>query len=170
MNRVGAVTAVLLLAVACDQASGPVGSTLSPAKSAPSSTVPTDQLKQLLASNATVIGYLQTPDEPQFIASLSHGYLQWRTDATRSPIAQGQVEVFTGSDRTCIGFENKFSPFATQGPEQYLICEAQRSMQVSNSLPRGQDFRFGSKTLFLQYQPPGRTGFTQYYYASRAKQ
>jgi len=165
MKRLGAVTAVLLLVVACDQAGGPQTAKLSPAESAASAT-PSGQLKQLLSSNAKVIGYLDSADKPSVIASFKNGWLEWRTDAGHSPIAQGQVEVFNGPDRTCIGFENKYSKFAAQGAEQYLVCEALEAIADSNSLPRAQDFHFPPKTLFIQYQPPGRTGFTQYYYAA----
>jgi hypothetical protein len=152
MNRVVAVLAVILMAVACG----------------PNRPGPTDQLKELLSSNAKVIGYLYSADQPWIIASFSNGRLQWRADGATYPVAQAQAQIFTAADRTCIGFELKNPSLAPSGPAQYLVCEAVQPITVSNSLPRSQDFRLKPKALFLQYQPPPGTGYTQYYYASRS--
>ena len=77
-------------------------------------------------------------------------------------MAAGHADLFTLPEKTCV-----FMP--THGPEKYLVCEAPRSITHSNSMPRSQDFSFASGALFLMYEPPQGTGYTQYYYAIRAK-
>jgi hypothetical protein len=155
MSRTFALVVVLLFA-ACDQSSQQQPAT-------------TKGLLELVTSNATVIGYLYVPDTPYVIASFSNGLLRWRADTSGNPAAQGQIHVFSWPDRTCIGFEQKNAAMASRGPERYLVCEAVRAIAHSNSLPRSQDFHLQSGTLFLQYEPPPGTGFTQIFYASRPK-
>lgn len=126
-------------------------------------------LQQLVATNATVIGYLYTPDKPFVIASFNNGTLQWRSDPKSPPLAQGAVSYFTELDKTCVGFEYKNVSMPGHGPERYLACEASRTIQHSNSLPRSQDFYLDAGTMFMEYEPPAGTGFVQYYYAAVSK-
>jgi len=130
---------------------------------------PNGRLQQLVASNATVIGYLYTPDKPYVIASFNNGTLQWRSDPKSPPLAQGAVDYFTEPDKTCVGFEYKNVSMPGRGPERYLVCEATRTIQHSNSLPRSQDFYLDAGTMFMEYEPPAGTGFVQYYYAAVSK-
>ena len=155
MHRRLALVAVLLLA-ACDRSSQP-----EPAS--------TKGLLELVTSNAVLVGYLYAPQTPYVMASFSDGTLRWRAEASGNPTAQGKIHVFTWPDRTCIGFEQKNAAMPSRGPERYLVCEAVKAITHSNSLPRSQDFRLRLGTLFLQYDPPPGTGFTQVFYAERTK-
>jgi hypothetical protein len=157
MNWIAAAVVGLLLAAACDQPSQPRGATVK------------GQLQELVTSNATVVGYLYVADKPAIIATFSDGRLQWRMDPQAHPVAQGPAVSFTEADKICVGFEQKSLFMQSHGPERYLVCEAVQPIKHSNSQPRSQDFRLKPGTLFLQYQPPAGTGFTQYYYASRSK-
>jgi hypothetical protein len=161
MNRVVVLIAVAILVAACERHA---------AEPQPARAAPTDQLQQLVASNAKVVGYVYSAEQPSIVASFSNGWLQWRAEGANYPVAQAQAEIFTEPDRTCIGFEQKNPSLASHGPAQYLVCEAVQPITVSNSLPRSQDFWLKPKMLFLQYQPPRGTGYTQYYYASRSTQ
>lgn len=163
------LAAVAALASACDDSSQRQASKTGASGSAAAS-VPNDRLQQLVASNATVIGYLYTPDKPYAIASFSNGTLQWRADPKSPPVAQGTVAFFTEPDKDCLGFEHKNVSMPGHGPERYLVCEATRTIQHSNSLPRSQDFNLDSGTLFMEYEPPAGTGFVQYYYAAVTQQ
>jgi hypothetical protein len=165
-----AFLACLLIAVGCDDAHRSQAPKLAPAQSPPVRAITTDQLQLLLASNATVIGHLYSAEKPWVVASFSNGRLQWRNEAGPGANAEGKAELFVGADRSCIGFEQKNVTLSTHGPEQFLVCEALKPISDSNSLPRAQDFWFQPRTLFLQYQPPPGTGFTQYYYATPSKQ
>ena len=155
MSRILALLVVLVFA-ACDQASQRQPAT-------------TKGLLELVTSNATVVGYPYVPEIPYAIASFSDGMLRWRAEASGNPPAQGKIHVFSWPDRTCIGFEQKNVSMPARGPERYLVCEAAQLIKHSNSLPRSQDFRLKPGTLFLQYDPPPGTGFTQLLYASRTK-
>ena len=171
MNRAGSLIAVLLLAGACDQAP-PAQAQLSPAKSPPG-TPASAQLRQLLASKDKAIGYLQSADKPWAIASFGEGWFEWQwgPESGKGPaVAQGRSESFSAPDRRCIGLEQNSPTFAAHGVERFLLCEATELIEASNSLPRSQDFRFAPKTLFLEYQPPLGTGFTQYFYVARSKE
>jgi hypothetical protein len=156
MSRTITVFAVLLCVAACDRASQPEPAT-------------TQGLLELVTSNATVVGYLYAVETPSIRASFSNGVLQWRAEETPNTIMQGKSRVYSWPDRTCIGFEQKNVSMPSRGPERYLVCEAVRLIAHSNASPRSQDFRLASGTLFLQYDPPAGTGFTQIYYASRSK-
>ena len=122
-----------------------------------------------MASNATVVGYLYTPDKPYAIASFSDGWLQWRANVESPPLANGPAKFLSEPDRMCVGLEQKNVSMPTHGPERYLVCEATRPIRHSNSLPRSQDFWLDPGTLFLQYEPPAGTGFPQYFYAAPSK-
>ncbi len=161
MKRRLAALIVLGLAAACDRGAAP--------KSANPASSLEGQLEQLLASNATVVGYLYTADKPYVIASFNNGALQWRHDPESKSIIQGPAEVLNLPDRTCIGFAAKNPSMLAQGPERYLVCEALRPIEHHNSLPRSQDFRLSPGTMFMEYQPPAGTGYAQLFYASRMK-
>jgi len=112
------------------------------------------------------------PDQKEvdaLIASFNNGTLQWRSDPKSPPLAQGAVDYFTEPDKTCVGFEYKNVSMPGRGPERYLVCEATRTIQHSNSLPRSQDFYLDAGTMFMEYEPPAGTGFVQYYYAAVSK-
>ena len=127
------------------------------------------RLEQLLASDATLVGYLYTAERPFVVAAFNKGALQWRHDPENKSIIQGPAEFFSDTDRVCIGFQAKNPSMPAQGPERYLVCEAVRPIEHSNSLPRSQDFRLAPGTMFLEYQPPAGTGYPQFFYASRTK-
>jgi len=116
------------LAGACDDSSQRQASKAGPSGSA-AKAAPNGRLQQLVASNATVIGYLYTPDKPYVIASFNNGTLQWRSDPKSPPLAQGAVDYFTEPDKTCVGFEYKNVSMPGHGPERYLVCEASRTIQ-----------------------------------------
>jgi hypothetical protein len=157
MNRIFAGLAVAALGAACDQAGPPPGS------------IAKGLLQELSASNATVIGYLYKPAEPSIIASFDGGSLLVRTDPTSRSAIQGPAEVVLRPDRSCIGIKQKSLLMPNHGPESYLVCEAQQSIEHSNSLPRSQDFRLDRGALFMMYEPPKGTGDVQLFYAIRAK-
>jgi|SRR5919108_4134201 hypothetical protein len=161
MKRPVAALFVLALAAACDHSSAP-----QPA--APASS-PGGRLEQLVASNATVVGYLYTADKPFVVASFQSGSLQWRHDPESKSIIQGPAEPFALADRACIGFSAKNPSMPAQGPERYLVCEALRPIEHHNSLPRSQDFRLQPGTMFIEYEPPAGTGYAQLFYASVTK-
>jgi len=163
MNPTVVIVAVLVLAAGCEKPSQPQSTKPAPGTAAAS---PSTRLQQLVASNATLVGHLYSPDRPYVIASFSNGWLLWRADPENKPNAQGQAKVFTEPDRTCVGFEQKNPSMQTRGPERYLVCEAVQPIQHSNSLPRSQDFSLRPGTLFLQYQPAAGTGFAHLFYAS----
>jgi hypothetical protein len=161
MKRPLAALIILTLAAACGQSS-------SPPQARPAAS-PGARLEQLVRSNATLLGYLYTADKPFVVAAFSSGALQWRHDPESKSIIQGPAELFSESDRMCVGFQAKNPSMPAQGPERYLVCEAVRPIEHSNSLPRSQDFRLSPGTMFLEYQPPAGTGYPQIFYASRAK-
>ena len=157
-----------MLAAACDNSGQrQAGSTASPLS--PAAVAAKGRLQELVRTNATVVGYLYTPDKPYVIASFSNGSLQWRTDRESATVAQGPAVFFSDADEMCVGLEQKKPSMPDHGPERYLVCEAVRAIEHSNSLPRSQDFRLDPGTLFMQYGPPAGTGFIQYFYASRTK-
>lgn len=169
MHRIAAAIVGLLLAAACDQPGQPkAGKDASPPVATTASSA-TAQLRELASANATLVGYLYVPEQPSIIASFHDGRLQWRTDPHANPVAQGSAIFFSEPDKACVGFEQNNPLIQSHGPERYLVCEAVQPIKHSNSLPRSQDFLLKPGTLFLQYQPPAGTGFTQYYYASRSK-
>lgn len=161
MRRIPAAVIVLTLSAAC----GPADS---PSQPRPAATAG-GRLEQLVASNAKLVGYLYTADKPFVVASFSKGALQWRHDPDSQSIIQGPATLFSEPDRVCMGFQAKNPSMPAQGPERYLVCEAVRPIEHSNSLPRSQDFRLAPGTMFLEYQPPAGTGYAQFFYASRAK-
>jgi hypothetical protein len=150
-----------LLADGCDKPNSPAATPASGLAAKPEG-----RLEQLLRSNATLTGYLYTPDKPYIIASFSNGSLIWRSDPERQASTQGQVQVFNEPDRTCVGFERKNLLMPNHGLERYLVCEALQTIQHSNSLPRSQDFALRPGTVFVEYRPPAGTGFPQIFYAS----
>lgn len=152
---------MLVLAVACGQSS-------SPPQRKPATT-PGARLEQLASSNARLVGYVYSADKPFVVATFSNGMLQWRHDPESKSIIQGPAELLSESDRVCIGFQAKNPSMPAQGPERYLVCEAVRPIEHSNSLPRSQDFRLSPGTVFLEYQPPAGTGYAQIFYASVTK-
>ncbi|HYY61603.1 MAG TPA: hypothetical protein VE756_09460 [Burkholderiales bacterium] len=160
MKRLLAASIVLGLA-ACDQ-----GAARQPAKPA---TSPEGRLEQLVASNATVVGYLYSVDKPYVIASFQNGALQWRHDPESKSIIQGPAEPYSEPDKSCVGFAAKNPSMPAQGPERFLVCEALRPIEHHNSLPRSQDFRLQAGSMFIEYQPPAGTGYAQLFYASRTK-
>ena len=157
MNRILAGLAVIALGAGCDR------------PSAPANSVAEGHVQQLAESNATVIGYLYKPGEPYLIASFKDGALQIRTDPTSAAAVQGPAQAFVWPDRSCIGFQQKNLLMPNHGLQTYLVCEALQSIQHSNSLPRGQDFRLERGTLFIMYQPPKGTGDAQLFYAAPSK-
>ena len=126
--------------------------------------MPKGRVQQLLTSNARFVGYLYSADQASIVAGFSNGMLQWRSDPQSKSSVQGQADVFTWPDKSCLGFEQKNLFMPTHGPERYLVCEAVRPIQHRNNLPRSQDFSFERGALFLEYQPPQGTGFPQIYY------
>lgn len=160
MHRVLGALLVVALASACDRPVAP--------KTINANT-PEGRLEQLVAANATIVGYLYTAEKPFVIASFRDGALQWRHDPDSKAMIQGPAELFSEPDRACVGFAAKTPSMPAQGPQRFLVCEALRPIEHSNSLPRSQDFRLAPGTLFLEYQPPSGTGYPQFFYASRAK-
>lgn len=161
MSRAAAALIIAAFAAACD----PPGT---PKRVAPADS-PAGRLQQLAASNATVVGYLYSADKPLVVATFSNGTLQWRHDPESKSIIQGPAELFSLPDRTCLGFKAKNPSMPAQGPERYLVCEALRPIEHHNSLPRSQDFRLQSGTLFIEYEPPAGTGYAQLFYAGATK-
>jgi hypothetical protein len=170
MNRILAGLAVLALCTStgCDQPS-PQEPTKSSSLSLLGGTFSKGRLQDLAASNATVIGYLYSPDEPYIIASFNNGFLEIRTDPKNKAAVQAPANVFLWPDRSCIGFEQKSLLMPNHGPQSYQVCEALQRIEHSNSLPRSQDFRLEAGALFLMYLPPKGTGHTQFFYATRSK-
>src|SRR5207248_8000999 len=147
MKRYLAASLALALMPACSQGT------------APTSDSPEGRLKQLVASNATVVGYVSSANKPNVIASFRNGSLLWRHDPDSKSIIEGPAEPYSEADRSCVGFSAKNPSMPAQGPERYLVCEAVRTIRHSNSLPHSQDFRLESGTMFMEYQPPAGTGF-----------
>lgn len=161
MNRIAAILAMALFVGGCDKPAPP------PASPAPAPAVRVEgQLGELVGSNASVIGYLSSPEKPYITASFSNGTLIWRSDPERQASTQGQIQGFNESDRTCVGFERRNLLMPNHGPERYLVCEARQTIQHSNTQPRAQDFVLRPGTLFIEYLPPAGTGFPQIFYAS----
>lgn len=160
MSRTVAGLIILAFAAACDQPSAP---------KRVATDSPEGRLQQLAASNAAVVGYLYSADKPAVVATFSNGTLQWRHDPESKSIIQGPAELFSLPDRTCLGFKAKNPSMPAQAPERYLVCEALRPIEHHNSLPRSQDFRLQSGTLFIEYEPPAGTGYAQLFYAGRIK-
>ncbi len=161
MKRAAGALIILAFAAGCDRPSAP--ERVTPANS------PEARLRQLVASNATVVGYLYTADKPFVVASFTKGTLQWRHDPESKSVIQGPAELLSLPDRTCVGFAAKNPSMPAQGAERYLVCEALRPIEHHNSLPRSQDFRLQSGTMFIEYEPPAGTGYPQLFYASSAK-
>jgi hypothetical protein len=160
MYRFVAALLALGLAAACNRPVAP---------KAINAQTPEGRLEHLVASNATIVGYLYTAEKPFVIASFRDGALQWRHDPDSKTMIQGPAELYSEADRACIGFAAKTPSMPGQGPQRFLVCEALRPIEHSNSLPRSQDFRLASGTMFLEYQPPAGTGYPQFFYASRTK-
>ena len=161
MKRVAGGLIILTLAAACGQSS-------SPPQRKPATT-PGARLEQLASSNARLVGYVYSVDQPFVLASFNNGSLQWRHDPQSKSIIQGPAELFSEPDRVCIGFQAKNPSMLAQGPERYLVCEAVRLIEHHNSLPRSQDFRLQPGTMFIEYEPPAGTGYPQIFYASVTK-
>jgi len=130
---------------------------------------PEGRLKQLVASNATVVGYIYSADQPHVVASFRNGSLLWRHDPNSKSIIEGPAEPYSEPDRSCVGFAAKNPSMPAQGAERYLVCEAIRPIRHSNSLPHSQDFRLQPGTMFMEYQPPPGTGYPQFFYVSMKK-
>jgi hypothetical protein len=163
MNRVAAVLLLPALFAACGPSTPP-----QPGKPAlAAAATPRERLEHLVASNATIAGYLYTADKPYVIVTFRNGLLQWRTDPQSQSIIQGPAQLYSDADRMCIGFSAKNPSLPAQGPERYMVCEALQAIEHSNSLPRSQDFRLSSGSTFLEYQPPAGTGYAQLFYATR---
>jgi hypothetical protein len=125
-------------------------------------------VRKLLESNANVVGLLNDIQPPYIYASFRGGKLEWSTDPQRRSMIQGQADVYNRPDMTCVGFE--YTRLSTPGrAERYLVCESLQEIHVENALPRSQQFVFPPGALFLQYEPPKKTGFPQYYYLSVQK-
>jgi hypothetical protein len=168
MARAVAVLVFLAFLGACDrQNPGAPGEGAAPAAAA--RVGPKARVEELVKSNAKLVGYLFSPEQPAIIASFSDGELQWRSDPQSKSSVQGRADVFTWPDKSCVGFEQKNLFMPTHGPERYLVCEAVEPIQHRNNLPRSQDFNLARGDLFFEYQPPARTGFPQVYYLSRQK-
>ena len=158
-RRLAATVAFLLVAAACDQKDAGKA----PAGGADYALVAAGGLRELLASNARVIGILDDVEQPYVYASFHDGWLEWSTDRERRSMIQGRADTYNRPDMSCLGFEYK--RLGTPGrAERYLICEAAGELKVSNALPRSQDFVFPAGALFLQYEPPKETGYPQYYF------
>jgi|1185.fasta_scaffold129438_2 hypothetical protein len=125
-------------------------------------------LRRLAETNATVVGVLNDVQPPYIYASFRDGKLEWSTDPQRRSMIQGQADVYSRPEMTCLGFE--YARLSTPGrAERYLVCEALAPLHVTNALPRSQQFTFPVGALFLQYEPPKGAGFPQYYYLSFPK-
>ena len=161
------LAAALACTAACD--SGERQPAKAAATSAAAPRAASMQLQKLAADNATVLGFVYTADTPHIVATFDNGSLLWRTQGGANPVAQGVVGAINETDRSCIGFKQKNPTMPTRGPERFLICEATEPIKHSNSLPRSQDFVLSPGTLFLQYDPPSGTGFSQLFYGQRAK-
>ena len=157
MKRVLALVVAATLVAACDRGAGDLPST------AARPLVSQGGLQQLVESNASFAGYLNNVEPPYIFASFRDGWLHWSSDPDRRSMIQGRADAYNRPDMSCFGFEYK--RLATPGrSERYLVCEALEQLQLSNALPRSQDFAFPTGTLFLQYLPPKETGYPQYYY------
>ena len=161
--------ALLAFASGCDRSSNGPGAKSSASLAANPVGSATAQLQQLAAGNATVVGYVYTADTPYILATFSDGALLWRSQGGANPVAQGPIAAINETDRSCIGFKQKNPTMPMKGPERYLVCETVQPIKHSNSLPRSQDFVLSPGTLFLQYDPPAGTGFSQLFYAERKK-
>ena len=135
----------------------------------PRAASPTGRLADMLQSNAKLVGYLYSADQPSVAVDFQDGMLRWRTDPHGRAIAEGRAQVFTWPDRACIGFEQKNASAPARPPERYLFCEATERIEHRNHLPRSQDFSFDRGDVFLEYQPPEGTGYPQIYYAGEQK-
>jgi len=168
MARAALLVVFLAFIAACDRqgadtargSAAPTGATRLGIKS---------RLDELIKSNAALVGYLYSPEQPSIVAAFSNGELQWRSDPKSKSSVQGRADVFTWPDKSCIGFEQKNLFMPTHGPERYLVCEAVQRIQHRNNLPRSQDFTFDRGDLFFEYQPPQGTGFPQVYYLGEQK-
>lgn len=146
------------LAAACDQKHEPTA----PA-AGEYALVAAGGLRELLDSNARVVGVLNDVERPYVYASFRDGWLEWSTDKERRSLIQGRADTYNRPDMSCLGFEYK--RLNTPGrPERYLVCEALDELKVSNVLPRSQDFVFPTGALFLEYDPPKEVGYPQYYF------
>jgi hypothetical protein len=127
------------------------------------------RLGDMLQSNAKLVGYLYSADQPYVLVAFHDGMLRWRSDPQRQSTSEGQAKAFRWADRTCLGFEQKNLSMPGRPPERYLVCEAAEPIEHRNHLPRSQDFSFRRGDLFLEYQPPEGTGFPQIYYVGAQK-
>jgi hypothetical protein len=163
MTRTIALAAALAFAAGCKQESAPVAPAGAPRAAAP----PVEakgRLQELLKTDTAFVGYLYTADKPSIVGGFKGGMLQWRSDPQSHSVVQGRADVFTWPDKRCVGFEQKNLFMPTHGPERYLVCEALEAIKHRNNLPRSQDFTFRRGDLFLEYQPPQGTGYSQIYY------
>ena len=85
MYRFVAALITLGLAAACNRPAAP--------KTINAQT-PEGRLEQLVASNATIVGYLYTAEKPFVIASFRDGALQWRHDPDSKAMIQGPAELY----------------------------------------------------------------------------
>lgn len=135
----------------------------------PRAATPTGRLADMLQSNAKLVGYLYSADQPSVAVDFHDGMLRWRSDPHGRAIAEGRAQVFSWPDRACLGFEQKNVSAPARPPERYLFCEATERIEHRNHLPRSQDFSFDRGDVFLEYQPPEGTGFPEIYYAGEQK-
>jgi hypothetical protein len=131
--------------------------------------VGTGRVQQLVKSDARMVGYLYSADQPNINARFSRGTLQWRSAPGNVSSVEGPAKAFGSPEKSCVGFEQKNLSMPTHGPERYLVCEALQPIEHRNNLPRSQDFRFKRGELFLEYEPPQGTGFPEVYYLSEEK-
>src|SRR5207237_10093572 len=132
----------------------PVAARPGAAPAAAARPTPKGRLDDLLKSNAALVGYLYSPEQPSIVAAFLNGELQWRSDPQSKSSVQGRADVFTWPDKSCIGFEQKNLFMPTHGPERYLVCEAVQTIQHRNNLPRSQDLVLRRGDVFFEYEPP----------------
>jgi hypothetical protein len=135
----------------------------------PQTPSPKGRVAEMLQSNAKLVGYVYSADQPNVVVAFDHGMLRWRSDPQRQSVAEGRAQVFNYSDRMCLGFEQKSAAMPARAPDCYLVCEATESIQHRNHLPRSQDFSFKRGDVFLEYEPPEGAGFAEIYYAGEEK-
>lgn len=165
MPRTVLVVVLLTFAAACKQESAPAPKT-NALRAAAKQPEPKGRLQDLIKADTAFVGYLYSADKPSIAGGFKGGMLQWRSDPQSNSVVQGRADMFTWPDKRCVGFEQKNLFMPTHGPERYLVCEALETIKHRNNLPRSQDFSFQRGQLFLEYQPPPGTGFSQVYYVA----
>jgi hypothetical protein len=164
MGRAFFLAVMLAVLASCKEEAPPVA----PAPVVTKQT-PKGRLDDLLRGNSQFVGFLYSADQPSIIAWFNKGMLMWRSDPQNQSFVQGRADVFTWPDKSCIGFEQKNLFMPTHGPERYLVCEAVEPIKHRNNLPRSQDFSFQRGDVFLEYQPPQGTGYSQIYFLGEPK-